>query len=68
MLRDLYLQEGYPQPLSALRIGVSLAGVEDDDEVEQETVAERWGLVWDPEEVPVWSNMGGSEGEQDEWR
>ncbi|KAM7388919.1 hypothetical protein PAMP_022921 [Pampus punctatissimus] len=36
LFRDLTLQEGYPQPLSALRMGVSLAGADDGDDVEKE--------------------------------
>lgn len=63
LFRDLSLQEGYPQPLSALRMGMSLAGTdeEDDEEVATATAAERWGLAWDPEEGPVWRNMKDAE-------
>lgn len=35
----------------------------DNDEVE--TTAERWGLVWDPEEGPVWGNTDNFEGEEE---
>lgn len=65
LFRDLSLQEGYPQPLSALRMGVSLAEA-DEEEGEQETAAEQWGLTWDPEEGPVWRNTGNSVGEEQE--
>ncbi|XP_042348697.1 matrix metalloproteinase-17b [Plectropomus leopardus] len=64
LFRDLSLQEGYPQPLSALRMGVNLAGV--DDEEEEDVTAGKWGLVWDPEEGPVWGNIGGNEEGQQE--
>uniref|UniRef100_A0A3Q4GJ90 Matrix metallopeptidase 17b n=1 Tax=Neolamprologus brichardi TaxID=32507 RepID=A0A3Q4GJ90_NEOBR len=56
LFKDLSLQEGYPQPLSALRTGVSLdlADTDNDDDDEQAAGAlERWGLVWDPEEGAV---------------
>lgn len=44
-----------------------LAGADEEEEKEeQETATERWGLVWDPEEGPVWGNIGGSEGEEQE--
>lgn len=46
-------------------MGVSLAGA-DEEEGEQETAAERWGLTWDPEEGPVWGNIGHSVGEEQE--
>lgn len=67
LFRDLSLQEGYPQPLSALRMGESLAGADDDDD--EEAAAGRWGLVWDPEEGPVWGNMGNAteEKQEDTW-
>ncbi|XP_074503794.1 matrix metalloproteinase-17b [Sebastes fasciatus] len=61
LFRDLSLQEGYPQALSALRMGVSVAG---DDE--EEAAAGRWGLVWDPEEGPMWGNVGDAEEEKQE--
>ncbi|XP_033971595.1 matrix metalloproteinase-17b [Trematomus bernacchii] len=65
LFRDLSLQEGFPQPLSSLRMGLSLDGA---DKVE-EAAAERWGLVWDPEEGPVWGNMANAEEEkqEDDW-
>lgn len=46
-------------------MGVSLAGADQ----EEEAAAGRWGLVWDPEEGPVWGNMGDTEGQkqEDEW-
>ncbi|KAM6999657.1 matrix metalloproteinase-17b [Tautogolabrus adspersus] len=68
LFRDLSLQDGYPQPLSALRMGLSLAGAgadADDDEVD-ESAAVRWGLVWDPLEGPLWGNMGAAEEDQQE--
>ncbi|XP_070693442.1 matrix metalloproteinase-17b [Pempheris klunzingeri] len=64
LFRDLSLQEGYPQPLSALRMGLSLAEAGDSDD--EEAAAGRWGLVWDPEEGPMWGNMGGAEKEKQE--
>ncbi|KAE8278185.1 Matrix metalloproteinase-17 [Larimichthys crocea] len=67
LFRDLSLQEDYPQPLSALRMGVNLAGADKvEEEKEREATAERWGLVWDPVEGPVWGNMGGTEEEKQE--
>uniref|UniRef100_A0A3Q3RED8 Peptidase metallopeptidase domain-containing protein n=1 Tax=Monopterus albus TaxID=43700 RepID=A0A3Q3RED8_MONAL len=65
LFRDLSLQEGYPQPLSALRMG-NLARTKVEEE---EAVAGRWGLVWDPEEGPVWGNMGDAvvEKREDTW-
>ncbi|XP_076595489.1 matrix metalloproteinase-17b isoform X1 [Chaetodon auriga] len=66
LFRDLSLQEGYPQPLSVLRMGMSLAETDDDDEEELEAAAGRWGLVWDPEEGPVWGKMRGAEEEKQE--
>ncbi|KAI4800072.1 hypothetical protein KUCAC02_016609, partial [Chaenocephalus aceratus] len=65
LFRDLSLQEGFPQPLSSLRMGLSLDGA---DKVE-EAAAERWGLVWEPEEGPVWGNMANAEEEkqEDDW-
>lgn len=42
-----------------------LAGIDNEHE-EQETEKERWGLVWDPEEGPVWGNVGGTEGKEEE--
>uniref|UniRef100_A0A3B4G5L3 Matrix metalloproteinase-17-like n=1 Tax=Pundamilia nyererei TaxID=303518 RepID=A0A3B4G5L3_9CICH len=49
LFKDLSLQEGYPQPLSALRTGVSLdlADTDNDDDDEQAAGAlERWGSVY----------------------
>lgn len=68
LFKGLSLQEGYPQPLSALRVGVHFTGTNTDTK-EKETTAERWGLVWDPEEGPVWGNTEISEGaeENDTW-
>ncbi|KAF1384445.1 hypothetical protein PFLUV_G00120310 [Perca fluviatilis] len=68
LFRDLSLQEGYPQPLSALRMGGGLAGA-DEDEEEEEAAAGRWGLVWDTEQGPVWGKMGNAEEEkhEDKW-
>ncbi|XP_051276869.1 matrix metalloproteinase-17b [Dicentrarchus labrax] len=69
LFRDLSLQEGYPQPLSALRMGVSLAGADEEEKEEEEVAAGRWGLVWDPEEGPVWGTVGVAEEEkrEDTW-
>ncbi|KAM9376177.1 matrix metalloproteinase-17b [Pholidichthys leucotaenia] len=72
LFRDLTLQEGYPQSLSALRMGVNLAGIDtDEDDVEEAaTGAEKWGLVWDPEEGTVWGKVGHTEeeeGHEDTW-
>ncbi|XP_035525629.1 matrix metalloproteinase-17b [Morone saxatilis] len=75
LFRDLSLQEGYPQPLSALRMGVSLFGAdeeekeEEEEEEEEKAAAGRWGLLWDPEEGPVWGKVGVSEKEkrEDAW-
>ncbi|XP_075942896.1 matrix metalloproteinase-17b [Anarhichas minor] len=65
LFRDLSLQEGYPQPLSALRMGVSLAAADEDDEA----IAGRWGLIWDPEQGPVWGDIGDPEDkkQEDNW-
>ncbi|XP_068571447.1 matrix metalloproteinase-17b [Cebidichthys violaceus] len=65
LFRDLSLQEGYPQPLSALRMGVSLAAADEDDEA----ITGRWGLIWDPEQGPVWGDMGDAEEkkQEDNW-
>uniref|UniRef100_A0A3P9CM71 Matrix metallopeptidase 17b n=1 Tax=Maylandia zebra TaxID=106582 RepID=A0A3P9CM71_9CICH len=72
LFKDLSLQEGYPQPLSALRTGVSLdlADTDNDDDDEQAAGAlERWGLVWDPEEGAVWGKIGDAkqENQGDTW-
>lgn len=47
---------------------MSLAGVndDDDDDNDEAAAAGRWGLVWDPEEGPVWGNMGGAEEDKQE--
>ncbi|XP_061582428.1 matrix metalloproteinase-17-like [Cololabis saira] len=68
LFRDLALQDGYPQPLSALRTGAGLAaGDGDGDDDEDDTPASgRWGLVWDPEEGPVWGKLGHPEEEDQE--
>lgn len=44
-------------------MGLSLAGANDDVEKEEEAkgTAGRWGLGWDPEEGPVWGEMGDAE-------
>ncbi|CAI5677326.1 matrix metalloproteinase-17b isoform X3 [Oreochromis aureus] len=72
LFKDLSLQEGYPQPLSALRTGVSLDLVDTDNDDDDEQAAgglERWGLVWDPEEGAVWGKIGDAkqENEGDTW-
>uniref|UniRef100_A0A3Q2DJK7 Matrix metallopeptidase 17b n=1 Tax=Cyprinodon variegatus TaxID=28743 RepID=A0A3Q2DJK7_CYPVA len=54
LFRDLALQEGYPKPLTALHMGGA-----------DETGSGRRGLVWDPEEGPVWGTVG--DGQEDEW-
>lgn len=46
-------------------MGVSLAGA-DEEEGEQETAAERWGLTWDPEDGPVWGHIGQEVGNEQE--
>ncbi|KAM3843026.1 matrix metalloproteinase-17b [Diretmus argenteus] len=64
LFRDLSLQEGFPRPLADLRMGASLVGVGDEEEA-----AERRGLVWDPEEGPVWGELEDVQREQqgDTW-
>lgn len=64
LFRDLSLQEGFPQPLSALRMGLNLDWA--DDEVAQGAAASRWGLIWDPQEGPVWGNLGDFKAEKEE--
>lgn len=64
LFRDLSLQEGYPQPLSALRLGVNFTG-RDDDDGKVEIITDTWGLVWDPEDGPVWGNTEIYDGEDD---
>lgn len=44
-------------------MGVSLAGVNQEEDA---TAAGRWGLIWDPEEGPVWGNMGDTEEDKQE--
>ncbi|XP_026186340.1 matrix metalloproteinase-17b isoform X2 [Mastacembelus armatus] len=63
LFRDLTLQEGYPQPLSALSMGARMAGA---DNNEEEGAARTWGLLWDPEEGPVWGYVGDAEEEEQE--
>lgn len=58
LFRGLSLQEGYPQPLAALRMGADPAWAE------EEEAASRWGLMWDPEDGPVWGSVGGFEAGQ----
>uniref|UniRef100_A0A8C6WQF2 Matrix metallopeptidase 17b n=1 Tax=Neogobius melanostomus TaxID=47308 RepID=A0A8C6WQF2_9GOBI len=70
LFRDLSLQEGYPEPLSSLRMGVRLEG--DDQEEEEEEEGDRrgrQGLLWDPVEGTVWGDTGASTPgqEHDEW-
>ncbi|MED6260343.1 hypothetical protein ATANTOWER_014227 [Ataeniobius toweri] len=71
LFRDLALQEGYPQPLTALQMGVSVAGEDfDDNNEDKETSGSgKWGLVWDPEEGPVWGKIEDLEEEkqEDKW-
>ncbi|KAM4585690.1 matrix metalloproteinase-17b [Fundulus diaphanus] len=70
LFRDLALQQGYPQPLAALRMGVSMTGEDSNDNEEEEATSGpgKWGLVWDPEEGPVWGKVGDVEEEQgDKW-
>lgn len=62
LFRGLSLQEGYPQPLAALRTGANPAWAH--QEGAQGAAAGRWGLVWDPEDGPVWGSVGGVEGGQ----
>lgn len=45
---------------------MSLTGADKEEEEEQETAAEKWGLMWDSEEGPVWGNIRDSEGEEQE--
>lgn len=67
LFRDLTLQDGYPQPLSALRMGVNLARADEGEE--QGAATGRSGLVWDPEEGPVWRDIRGAEEQkiEDTW-
>ncbi|GAA6233148.1 matrix metalloproteinase-17-like [Lates japonicus] len=67
LFRDLSLQDGYPQSLSALGMAVSLAGADDDDDDhEEEAAGRRSGLVWDPEEGPMWGYMRDAEEDKQE--
>ncbi|XP_055080655.1 matrix metalloproteinase-17b [Periophthalmus magnuspinnatus] len=50
LFRDLSLQEGYPAPLSSLRMGPRV-----EERVEEES-GERQGLLWDVEEGPIWGD------------
>ncbi|KAG7241930.1 hypothetical protein INR49_024677 [Caranx melampygus] len=64
LFKELSLQDGYPQPLPALRMKL---GAEDDDgDKEEETAAWRWGLGWDLKEGPVWRDKGNAEEEKQE--
>ncbi|XP_030595449.1 matrix metalloproteinase-17b isoform X2 [Archocentrus centrarchus] len=74
LFRGLSLQEGYPLPLSALRMDLSMNtvhddGDDDDDEEQAAGELERWGLVWDPEEGAVWGKIGDAkeENQGDTW-
>lgn len=70
LFRGLSLQEGYPQPLSALSMGANIAWAHEEEEEAQGAAASRWGLMWDPEDGPVWGDVGGFEGgqqEEDTW-
>ncbi|CAB1337238.1 unnamed protein product, partial [Coregonus sp. 'balchen'] len=63
LFKDLSLQEGYPRPLSAL----TKRG-----ETEGKGGEEEQGMMWDPEEGPVWGDIGegeagGEEEESDTW-
>lgn len=67
LFRDLSLQEGFPQPLSALRMGVNLDWT--DEELAQGAAASRWSLTWDPQEGPVWgqTDLKEEQEEEDTW-
>lgn len=45
-------------------MGVNFIGTDDDNE-EVETTSERWGLVWDSEQGPVWGYTEIFEGEEE---
>lgn len=45
-------------------MGANLAWAE--EEVAQGAAVSRWGLMWDPEDGPVWGSVGGFEGGQQE--
>ncbi|XP_022057088.2 matrix metalloproteinase-17b [Acanthochromis polyacanthus] len=66
LFRDLTLQDGYPQPLSALRMGLDLAGDEEAG-TGTGTGTGRFGLVWDPEEGPVWGKIEAEATQEDTW-
>uniref|UniRef100_A0A8C7YZJ9 Matrix metallopeptidase 17b n=1 Tax=Oryzias sinensis TaxID=183150 RepID=A0A8C7YZJ9_9TELE len=65
LFRDLSLQDGYPQPLPHLGMGVSLPRGDGEDEEEKEP--QRWGLQWDTEEGPVWGKLGDGQKQEDVW-
>uniref|UniRef100_A0A087XSG7 Matrix metallopeptidase 17b n=1 Tax=Poecilia formosa TaxID=48698 RepID=A0A087XSG7_POEFO len=69
LFRDLSLQDGYPQPLTAFRMELSLTRGQPDDEDEAAPGSGHWALVWDPEEGPVWGKVGNLEEEkqEDKW-
>lgn len=48
-----------------MAVSLAVADVDDDDH-EEEAAAGRWGLVWDPEEGPVWGNMRDAEEDKQE--
>nr|XP_023845476.1 matrix metalloproteinase-17-like [Salvelinus alpinus] len=62
LFNDLSLQEGYPRPLSALRKGGETEGTGGEEGEEEQ------GLMWDPEEGPMWGDIGKGEarGEEEE--
>ncbi|XP_020562464.1 matrix metalloproteinase-17 [Oryzias latipes] len=65
LFRDLSLQDGYPQPLPHLGMGVSLPRGDGEDKEEKEP--QRWGLQWDTEEGPVWGKLGDGQKQEDVW-
>ncbi|XP_058506654.1 matrix metalloproteinase-17b isoform X2 [Solea solea] len=70
LFSDLTLQDGFPQPLSRLIRADDDDDDDDDDDEKQEVATRRWGLVWDPEDGPMWGDKGeaGSEKRQgDTW-
>ncbi|KAM4621374.1 matrix metalloproteinase-17b [Polymixia lowei] len=64
LFRELSLQEGYPRPLSDLRMGASLVPAWGAEAGDEEEAAGQQGLVWEPDEGPVWGYM--EEAEQQE--
>ncbi|XP_017278660.1 matrix metalloproteinase-17b [Kryptolebias marmoratus] len=67
LFRDLALQDGYPQPLTAHQMGGRLDGDDAASDDEEETAgSQQWGLVWDPEQGPVWGRVGDPK-EGDTW-